>query len=68
MDETTDRNDFIREVIREDLAAGRLVRPLEGAMPVPFGYYLVHAQDAERVPRVKAFVEWVREEAAGRAG
>ncbi len=52
-------------VVAEDLAAGRLVRPLEGAMPVRFAYYLVYPESAARLDRVKAFADWLREEAAG---
>ena len=51
-------------VAAEDLAAGRLVRPLEGAMPVRFAYYLVYPEGAARVARVKAFADWLRAEAA----
>jgi len=51
-------------VVAEDLAAGRLVRPLEGAMPVRFAYYLVYPEGADRAARVQAFAGWLRAEAA----
>ena len=53
-------------VAAADLAMGRLVRPFppDSAQPAAFGYYLVYPEDKAAEPRVRAFRDWVREEAA----
>ena len=50
--------------VADDLAAGRLVRPFEGSMQVEFAYYIVFPEDRASDPRIRAFLEWVREELA----
>ena len=46
-----------------DLAAGRLVRLFSLALPDLFAYYIVTARGALERPKVKAFRNWLREEA-----
>lgn len=53
-----------RVLAEADLAAGRLVRPLGIAVPSDFAYYIAcPAANAER-PKVRAFRDWLLEEAA----
>lgn len=47
-----------------DLAAGRLVRPFGKAMPVGFAIYVVIPPALVTAPKVKAFRDWLFEEAA----
>jgi LysR family transcriptional regulator, glycine cleavage system transcriptional activator len=47
----------------EDLAAGRLVRPFGKAMPVDFAIYVVIPPALVAAPKVKAFRDWLFEEA-----
>jgi LysR family transcriptional regulator, glycine cleavage system transcriptional activator len=49
-----------------DLAAGRLVRLFSLALPDLFAYYVVTAPGALERPKVRAFRQWLREEADGR--
>lgn len=50
-------------LVADDLAAGRLVKPFDLALPADGAYWIVYADgDAER-PRVQAFRDWVFEEA-----
>ena len=53
-----------------DLAAGRLVRLFSLALPDLFAYYIVTAPGARERPKVRAFRNWLRQEAtdAGGAG
>ena len=53
-------------MVRDDLAAGRLVRPFgaRGELPA-LAYYVVHRPEAEAMPQVVAFRDWLVEEAAG---
>ena len=46
-----------------DIAAGRLVRLFSLALPDQFSYYLVTAPSALERPKVRAFRDWLREEA-----
>ena len=46
-----------------DIAAGRLVRLFSLALPDQFSYYLVTAPGALERPKVRAFRDWLREEA-----
>lgn len=48
----------------DDLAAGRLVRPFGKAMPVSFAIYVVIPPPLVAAPKVKAFRDWLFEEAA----
>ncbi|MGH7048435.1 MAG: transcriptional regulator GcvA, partial [Stellaceae bacterium] len=46
-----------------DLAAGRLVRLFSLSLPDQFAYYIVTAPGALERPKVRAFRDWLREEA-----
>ena len=46
-----------------DIAAGRLVRLFSLALPDQFAYYIVTAFGALERPKVRAFRDWLREEA-----
>lgn len=46
-------------LVADDLAAGRLVRPLQEAAPQEFTYFLVCLPAAADTARVRAFREWV---------
>ena len=46
-----------------DLAAGRLVRLFSLALPDQFAYYIVTAPGALERPKVRAFRDWLRQEA-----
>lgn len=46
-------------VAANDLAAGRLVRPLDDAAPQAFGYFLVCLPETAETARVRAFRDWV---------
>jgi len=50
-----------------DLAAGRLVRLFSLSLPDLFAYYIVTAPGALERPKVRAFRDWLRQEADGPA-
>jgi LysR family transcriptional regulator, glycine cleavage system transcriptional activator len=57
-----------RRVLAEDeLAAGRLVRPFALALPSERAYYVVSPRATAAQPKIAAFREWLRDEAAQRA-
>jgi LysR family glycine cleavage system transcriptional activator len=47
----------------DDLAAGRLVRPLPVSRPADYAYYAVTLEGRERNPRVRAFLTWLEAQA-----
>ena len=49
----------------EDIAQGRLQRVPSRALPAGYGYRLHYADAARELPRVVAFIDWLRVEAAG---
>ncbi|NMX93451.1 MULTISPECIES: LysR substrate-binding domain-containing protein [unclassified Pseudomonas] len=51
------------EYAKEEIAAGRLVQVLDKPWPARFAYYVVTRPEAMQRDEVKAFVEWVIEEA-----
>jgi len=54
-------------LVENDLAAGRLVRLFDVALPVTYAYYLVYPRSALADERIAAFRAWVLDEvAAGR--
>ena len=53
-----------QEHARAEIEAGRLVQVLHKPWPARFAYYAVTLPDALERPEVRAFVEWVAEEAA----
>lgn len=50
-------------LVADDLAAGRLVRPLPVSRPADFAYYAVTLEGRERNPRVRAFLAWLETQA-----
>lgn len=54
-----------QEYAREEIAAGRLLQVLDKPWPARFAYYLLTLPGALQRPEVKAFVEWIKEEAQG---
>ncbi|VWC65934.1 MULTISPECIES: transcriptional regulator GcvA [Burkholderia] len=56
-----------QEYAREEIAAGRLVQVLDKPWPARFAYYLVTLPGAMQRPEVKAFADWIAEEAKASA-
>ena len=54
-----------RTIAHDDLAAGRLVRPVAESMEIANGYWLLVGPAAVERPEVQAFCAWLREELAG---
>ncbi|HEY1149818.1 MAG TPA: transcriptional regulator GcvA [Pseudoduganella sp.] len=53
---------------RDDLAAGRLVRPFgEQCSALNLGYYVVYRTECESLPKIKAFRDWLISEAAAQS-
>jgi len=52
-----------QEYAREEIAAGRLVQVMDKPWPARFAYYVVTRPEAVQRPEIKAFVEWIQEEA-----
>ncbi len=50
--------------VEEDLKAGRLVKPFDLALPADFSYWLVCPHEFLRRAKVKAFSDWLLQEAA----
>lgn len=55
-------------LVRDELAAGRLLRPFEVSLPVAFAYHLVYPRDHRQLPKIAAFREWLLGEIASEAG
>lgn len=51
-------------LVADDLAAGRLVKPFDLQLPTQSAYYVVHSENAGDRPKIKAFTDWLHEEAA----
>jgi LysR family glycine cleavage system transcriptional activator len=51
-------------LVADDLAAGRLVRPIPIQRPAEYAYYVVAPEGASRQPRVRLFMSWLEEQAA----
>lgn len=47
----------------DDLASGRLVRPFQVSRPADYAYYWVTPEGHAANPRVRAFIDWLGEEA-----
>ncbi|WP_177171670.1 LysR substrate-binding domain-containing protein [Sphingomonas palmae] len=45
-------------VVRNDIAAGRLVEPFSIRMPSPLGYHVVYPQQHANLVKVQRFVDW----------
>jgi LysR family glycine cleavage system transcriptional activator len=54
-------------LVGDDLAAGRLVRPFDIAVPSGYAHYFVCPARALNVPKIAAFREWLLEEAKAAA-
>ena len=54
--------------IAQDVAAGRLVRPFDLAVDIGASYYIVYPPGALDQPKIRAFRDWLREEARSAAG
>jgi len=54
-------------LVGDELAAGRLVRPFDVALPVNFAYYLVYPEDTAERPKVASFRHWILSEIAAGA-
>jgi LysR family glycine cleavage system transcriptional activator len=52
-------------LVADEIASGKLVRACERALRLQEGYWLVCPTRAQSLPAVKAFMEWIRAEAAG---
>lgn len=52
-----------RMLAEADLKAGRLVRPFKASQPVDFAYYIVCPEAHLERPKVRRFLDWLREEA-----
>ena len=54
------------QMVANDLSSGRLIRPFELGIKVPddFAYYLVHPAEVAGDPRIRAFRDWIVDEAA----
>lgn len=50
-------------LVADDLASGRLVKPFSISLPSHYGYYLVYPEAFVGRPKVKAFEDWLLEEA-----
>lgn len=55
------------EYAKDEIAAGRLVQVLDKPWPARFAYYVVTKPEAVQRPEVRAFVDWIMEEAQGAA-
>ncbi len=53
-------------LVEYDIAAGRLVRPLNVETPLRLDYYLIYAADMKENPAFQAFHQWLVNEAKGR--
>lgn len=49
-------------IAKDDLEKGRLVRLFARALPVDFAYYIVCPENRRQIPKITAFVNWLREE------
>jgi len=54
-------------LVRDDLVKGVLVRPFALSLPAELAYYVAYLPRALQDPKVKAFRDWLKEEAAGGA-
>lgn len=53
-----------RALAQDDLDAGRLIAPIGVSTSVDFAYFVAHPKAKGRLPQVKAFVAWIKAEAA----
>ena len=55
-------------IVADELAAGRLIAPFSTSVRTPFGYYFLCRPEEAATPRIKAFREFLVEEAAAVGG
>lgn len=55
-------------LVEAEIASGRLVRPLEGAVASKFGYFVVWRADSRKLARIRALRDWLVAEARGAGG
>ena len=55
-------------LVSDDLKAGRLIQPFNVVLPVDLAYYVVYPPTSITRPKVKAFRDWLFEEAARDGG
>ncbi len=51
------------QLVRDDLAKGRLVQPFNISQPSEFSYYIVYPEDHTPSPAMQAFIEWLQQQA-----
>lgn len=49
-------------LVADDLATGRLIKPLADSVPIDFAYFLVYPKRLGQTPKIVAFREWLLEE------
>ena len=50
-------------LVADELASGRLIKPFDVSLPVEFAHYVVSPQATKDRPKIKAFREWLLQEA-----
>ena len=50
-------------LVADELASGRLIKPFDVSLPVEFAHYVVSPQATRDQPKIKAFREWLLQEA-----
>ena len=55
-------------LVADELASGRLVKPFDVSLPVEFAYYVVSPEATKGRPKIKAFREWLLQEAGSLGG
>ena len=51
------------QLVEDDIAAGRLVRPFDLALSAGYSYYVVYPPGALEIPKLRAFRDWIIAEA-----
>ena len=54
-------------IAEEEIAAGRFVRPIPESVTVEHSYWILIPRSERESPHIGAFVDWLREELAGRS-
>jgi LysR family glycine cleavage system transcriptional activator len=49
----------------DDLRHGRLIKPIDFTVKTDTGYFIVYAKNALNQPKIKAFRDWLMEQASG---
>lgn len=56
------------DYFQRELAEGRLIQPFDRVIDVGTGYWLAYPESRRNVPKIKAFRDWIVEEASKAAG